>query len=180
MQLIDFGLATVLPKGKKAFTVCGTRYYFAPEMIKRKCGYTTSVDVWAFGLMVYEFYTGWTPFMSTQYKVEKRQMNQEILQCEQDGTIPYERTDADFPLKHPEAWALIKRCLVAPRSRMTPQECCRTGYFSSMDWSALNSKQVKVPFRPSMLEHRKNVAQKEAQKLSIPPYTGPVITFAGW
>jgi serine/threonine protein kinase len=39
IKLIDYGLAAVLGKGKKAHTVCGTRYYFAPEMIRRKGGY---------------------------------------------------------------------------------------------------------------------------------------------
>jgi hypothetical protein len=99
IKLIDYGLAAVLAKGKKARTVCGTRYYFAPEMIKRKGGYGTSVDVWAFGVMLYEMYVGWTPFMAKSYKVKKPQMEQEILKCESDGIIPYDRTDPDFPQK---------------------------------------------------------------------------------
>ena len=98
VKIIDFGLATLIPKGKKARTVCGTRYYYAPEMIQKK-GYTTKVDVWAFGVILYEMYTGWTPFMSKKYKVKKEQMNAEIVTCAENGTIPYERTAPDFPAK---------------------------------------------------------------------------------
>jgi hypothetical protein len=38
----------------------------------------------------------------------------------------------------------------------------------------------KAPFRPSMLEHRKNVAKKEAQKLGVERYTGDNTPFISW
>jgi serine/threonine protein kinase len=98
IKIIDFGLATLLKKGQKAMTVCGTRYYYAPEMIQRK-GYTTKVDIWSLGIIIYEMFTGWTPFMSRKYKVKKDQMNEEIVKCATDGTIPYERTAPEFPAK---------------------------------------------------------------------------------
>jgi hypothetical protein len=37
--------------------------------------------------------------MSKKYKVKKEQMNEEIVNCAEEGTIPYERTAPDFPSK---------------------------------------------------------------------------------
>ncbi len=44
-------------------TFCGTREYVAPEMLSGK-EYGQSVDVWAFGILLYEILCGRTPFFS--------------------------------------------------------------------------------------------------------------------
>jgi serine/threonine protein kinase len=46
-------------------TFCGTREYVAPEMLSNK-PYGTSVDVWAYGILLYEILCGRTPFFSRQ------------------------------------------------------------------------------------------------------------------
>ncbi|KAK3079882.1 hypothetical protein LTS18_003688, partial [Coniosporium uncinatum] len=54
IKLTDFGLA----KDVSALaTVCGTYLYAAPEIWKGS-GYTSAVDIWSFGLVVYEFIYG--------------------------------------------------------------------------------------------------------------------------
>ena len=45
LKLIDFGFAKWLPVGASAFTLCGTPYYFAPEMILH-CGHGRGLDWW--------------------------------------------------------------------------------------------------------------------------------------
>merc|ERR1711972_1259256 len=62
LKLIDFGMAKKLEEGKtKTFTMMGTPHYMAPEVM-RGHGYGTEVDIWSFGVMLYEFVCGYLPF----------------------------------------------------------------------------------------------------------------------
>lgn len=81
IRLADFGLSKLLtsrnkrpgfllesdepPKLGRTKTFCGTREYVAPEMLKGSM-YDTSVDLWAFGILLYEILCGRTPFYSRQ------------------------------------------------------------------------------------------------------------------
>jgi beta-adrenergic-receptor kinase len=65
-KISDLGLATKI--GKNGLSdVCGTRGYWAPEMIRRDANgkrgrYTESVDWFSYGCCVYEFIYGISPF----------------------------------------------------------------------------------------------------------------------
>mmetsp|Transcript_134223 Transcript_134223/g.233219 ORF Transcript_134223/g.233219 Transcript_134223/m.233219 type:complete len:926 (+) Transcript_134223:259-3036(+) len=62
LKLIDFGIAKKLEEGKtRTFTMIGTPHYMAPEVM-RGHGYGTEVDIWSFGVMVFEFVCGYLPF----------------------------------------------------------------------------------------------------------------------
>ena len=57
VKLIDFGFAKVLSSqnGYRTTTNCGTLGYTAPEVLLGvKSGYTFSVDVWSFGILLCE------------------------------------------------------------------------------------------------------------------------------
>ena len=51
--------------GTKAFTIFGDPLYFAPEIVSQ-AGYDYSVDFWAFGIMLYEFFEGSSPFGNSE------------------------------------------------------------------------------------------------------------------
>lgn len=51
-KLIDFGTAKIV-KGR-AYSVLGTPHYMAPEVLLGR-GYDFSADLWALGIMLYEF-----------------------------------------------------------------------------------------------------------------------------
>ncbi|KAJ1566171.1 serine/threonine protein kinase, AGC [Cladochytrium tenue] len=70
IKLTDFGLAKSLASlesgangvaAGKANTFCGTPAYMAPEVILRQ-PYTTAVDWWAAGIVLYEMLAGYPPF----------------------------------------------------------------------------------------------------------------------
>lgn len=61
VKLIDFGFAKCFAETGKCFTLCGTPEYLAPEVILGS-GYTTSADVWAAGVLVFEMVVGHSPF----------------------------------------------------------------------------------------------------------------------
>jgi CRP-like cAMP-binding protein/serine/threonine protein kinase len=58
-KLVDFGFAKVI--ATKSYTLCGTPEYLAPELVLGR-GHNKSVDYWAFGIMVFEMQTGYSPF----------------------------------------------------------------------------------------------------------------------
>ena len=62
IKLIDFGLATYIPKnGQRLKEFLGTREYSAPE-IHENSGYLEKVDEWAIGVIMYNMLTGFEPF----------------------------------------------------------------------------------------------------------------------
>lgn len=48
-------------KGKMNYTICGESEYFAPEIILQQ-GYNYSIDLWAYGVLLFELFEGKLPF----------------------------------------------------------------------------------------------------------------------
>lgn len=61
LKLADFGFTRKLLISDRAYTLCGTPEYLAPEIILGK-GYNRGVDFWALGVMLYELIAGHTYF----------------------------------------------------------------------------------------------------------------------
>jgi serine/threonine protein kinase len=60
LKLADFGLSVHSPDASRG-TKCGTPEYAAPEIVTGKC-YDETVDVWAIGILLFEFLVGDNPF----------------------------------------------------------------------------------------------------------------------
>lgn len=68
VKLGDFGISTVLQNTMAcAKTVCGTPYYFSPELCQSK-PYNNKSDVWALGVLFYEMLTLSRPFNAKSLK----------------------------------------------------------------------------------------------------------------
>ena len=73
VKVIDFGFAKL--QKDRAFTLCGTPEYMAPEIILSR-GYDISVDWWALGVLIYECLSGYSPFAGR----DQNQICQNIVQ----------------------------------------------------------------------------------------------------
>jgi serine/threonine protein kinase len=62
LLLADFGWSQKHTHTDLRQTFCGgCLYYVAPEMLRQDC-YAESVDIWAVGVVLFDFLTGVTPF----------------------------------------------------------------------------------------------------------------------
>lgn len=61
LKVTDFGFSTELDESGRAYTVCGTPAYFAPELIEGR-GYGKGLDWWTVGVFTFELLAGFPPF----------------------------------------------------------------------------------------------------------------------
>ena len=61
VTIVDFGLAKAARAREKMEDICGTLWYYAPEIVNAK-PYTPLVDEWALGVSMYLLFTGKFPF----------------------------------------------------------------------------------------------------------------------
>ena len=141
IKLSDFGLSKLLENPKdKAYTLCGTLQYLAPEIIKNK-GYDKSVDWWSLGCVYYEMLTGKMPF-----KVKGNLINQNIFE---------EKINFD-DISNPILVNLISQLLsVNPKKRLgygeyDAKKIKEHQYFNDVDWNKYLNKEIEPPFLPKL------------------------------
>lgn len=61
IKIVDYGFCKKLPNNSTTNTMCGTPEYIPPEMVKSK-PHTRAVDLWSFGVFLFELATRGTPF----------------------------------------------------------------------------------------------------------------------
>ncbi len=64
VKLVDFGLSLVISEGEKGAIIpeiSGTTGYMAPEINEKECEVTTAIDMWSFGICVYELAVAYRP-----------------------------------------------------------------------------------------------------------------------
>eukprot|EP00937_MAST-01D_sp_MAST-1D-sp2_P003718 g3718.t1 len=63
VKIVDFGFAKELNAcAGRTYSQVGTVEYFAPELVNPARGHDRAVDLWAFGVLLYEIIVGHTPF----------------------------------------------------------------------------------------------------------------------
>ena len=71
IKIADFGWSVHAPSNRRT-TMCGTLDYLPPEMVARRA-HDHCVDLWALGVLIYEFLTGRAPFeMPSQKDTHER------------------------------------------------------------------------------------------------------------
>ena len=142
LKLTDFGLSKMLKSSKdKAFTICGTIQYIAPEMLLNK-GYDKNIDWWSLGCLIYEMFVGKFPFSIKANTKISMEIYQKRLQ--------YPRhMDED-------AKDLINKLLIIdPKKRLGSgpngsQKIKNHPFFEGINWEDIWNKRVVPPFEPDL------------------------------
>lgn len=76
VKLCDFGLSHIMSpeygEGKALMTErCGTQGYIAPEIQQKNSIIGAEIDMWAFGVMLYEMCTAYKPTKLLNYRYGK-------------------------------------------------------------------------------------------------------------
>ena len=85
MKIADFGLAKFTGELQFTNTLCGTPSYVAPEVLTKK-GYTSKVDLWSAGVILYVCLCGFPPFSD---QLGPPSLKEQILQAKYAFYSPY-------------------------------------------------------------------------------------------
>lgn len=86
VKIADFGLAKFIGELKFTNTLCGTPAYVAPEVLKNDRNYSTKVDIWLAGVLLYVCLCGFPPFSD---ELGPPNMREQILQGKYAFYSPY-------------------------------------------------------------------------------------------
>ncbi|KAF1332692.1 Agc/grk/bark protein kinase, partial [Globisporangium splendens] len=131
---------------------CGTRGYWAPEMLLRdengqRMVYNHAVDWWSYGCLVYELLYGKCPFRTSKAKALHGDKQQAYDKATLELTPSY-----DPKYFSPEATELIQQLLIRdPAKRLGANgaaEVKRMKFFDPVDWIKMENMAVNPPFVP--------------------------------
>uniref|UniRef100_A0A3Q3D4Z8 Protein kinase C n=1 Tax=Hippocampus comes TaxID=109280 RepID=A0A3Q3D4Z8_HIPCM len=138
IKIADFGMCKENVFGEnRATTFCGTPDYIAPEILLGQ-KYSFSVDWWSFGVLLYEMLVGQSPFHGDD--------EDELFESIRMDTPHYPRWI------NKEAKELLERLFERdPTRRLTILGNIRLhSFFKSIDWQALENREVEPPFKPKV------------------------------
>ncbi|XP_017780580.1 PREDICTED: phosphorylase b kinase gamma catalytic chain, skeletal muscle/heart isoform isoform X2 [Nicrophorus vespilloides] len=128
VKITDFGFAKKLIDGEKLQDLCGTPGYLAPETLKCNMyddapGYSSEVDIWACGVIMYTLLVGCPPFWNRKQMI----MLRNIMEGKYSFSSP-EWADVTEPPKD-----LIRRLLVVdPSKRISISDALDHPFFQSV------------------------------------------------
>ena len=176
IKLTDYGMCKegILP-GDTTSTFCGTPNYIAPEILRGE-DYDFSVDWWALGVLLYEMLAGRSPFdiMCTtdnpdqntedylfQYILEK------TIRIPRSISVKAQSVLKGFLNKNPvdrlgkillslfQYWfANFDFKSIGCQAQTGFADICTHPFFKTIDWEALEQKQVSPPYKPKIADDR--------------------------
>jgi serum/glucocorticoid-regulated kinase 2 len=142
IKLTDFGLSKMVKKHKdKAFTICGTPQYLAPEILSDE-GYDGTVDWWSLGCVMFEMLSGKAPFRIPKGTYLSADLYKKKI------SLP------DYVT--PEAKDLVSQLLVTnPKKRLGygtdgAKKIKEHPYFEGINWEDAWNRKLQPPFVPKL------------------------------
>lgn len=143
LKITDFGFAKIVPE--KTYTLCGTPYYLAPEIVTGQ-GHGKGVDWWTFGVLIYEMLASFPPFFDD----DPIQTYRKIIK----GRVKYPRYFSS------EAKDLVGNLLkLKPTRRLGvikggAQNIRKHPWFKKFNWKALSQHKLTPPIEPKIKDCR--------------------------
>ena len=145
----DFGFAKKLEKGERAYTICGTPDYLAPELILHQ-GCTRAADIWAFGILVFEMIAGFPPFRDRK----RRELYKRIVRADFAAVPVPRRMDNEVRDMLMQIFVRDESLRLGIRA---PGVSAIKGHawYETIDWDAVMSGQLRpLHFLPDQLGDR--------------------------
>lgn len=122
VKLTDFGLSKLVVEGTVMKSLIGTPNYVAPEVLRAdETKYTSKVDVWSMGVMLYAMLSGTLPFADSHGDVRKKVLT---------GVVHF-HTNSWQGVSN-DARRLIKKMLVVkPEDRINIQDILETPWMDA-------------------------------------------------
>ena len=144
-KLVDFGSSKFLQG--RTYTVLGTPYYMAPEIIIGK-GYNHSVDYWSLGVLLFELVYGHVPFGVNE--------NDPFLIYQ--SILTKELVFPSLVVVSPKLVSFVEQLLCkAPvlRNGGSIEKLKANPWLKDVNWDRLISREVLPPFMPDLAELNK-------------------------
>lgn len=137
LKVIDFGLAH--REGEVADSSLGSVDYMAPEILMNPEPYSSSIDLWSVGVILYEMLFGGPPFSD-----EKRERNRTIFRIIHSEKYLWFPPQPDTEYKSAESF--LRRLLCPMSERFSDAtEAMSHDFFSSIDWDRIPSVADRLP-----------------------------------
>merc|ERR1719219_2552198 len=144
LVLTDLGFAK--PIGEmKTYTICGTKEYFAPELVNKKA-YDFGVDWWALGVAIYDMMTGYIPFDKPRKKLRQENIDKGKISLFLHDHLSKSAQDL---LRGLLKFDVQKRYGHKKRGGITYIKNHSFFRDSEFSWSALEQRQLKAPWVPN-------------------------------
>ena len=129
LKIADFGWSVHAPHSRRS-TLCGTLDYLSPEMVEGRL-HDEKVDVWALGVLLYEFLVGVPPF-------------------EAQGTDATFRRIVSVDLQFPSHVTPLARDLISKLLNRTPEKRISLKKLKDHPWVVMHTKARKTKSSKSL------------------------------
>ncbi|KAI9917155.1 hypothetical protein PsorP6_012467 [Peronosclerospora sorghi] len=144
-KVIDFGGSKPDATIARSGTLCGSPAYMAPEMLRHE-SYDERVDIWSFGILVYELLFGVPPFQAANPREQCRRVLDDPLTF-----VPeYEHTHASVCALLRHALAKDPRERLASFTQVRDTPFFRTYFPSRESWRQVETRGRDAPFVPRL------------------------------